>query len=375
MSRKASGGARPAVASASVLSAEDMCPICKTSRYINKDLEFLINPECYHPMCSSCVNRLFNEAPAQCPTAGCNKTLRRKGFRAAFFGDLSVEREVDIRRRVADVFNRKEEDFETLADWNDYLNQVEDLTFDLIHGSDAKRAAAEETLARHEIENKAQIERNRRLGTEANEAARRRLEAELEAKRQRTLQALREAHEERAARARVKEEQLDELATSEASAKVILKKRTKQQLGSAAQHLSGGDGGDAGDWASDVGKLSIRGLKERKRPPPPQGPYDPFGGLSLKPSRYTVHDDLRNPWQDDKRCDSTIITGGYSFEEHTARAMFEAFAGLGVFIEEEKAEAEEKPGIKKEESVDDNGARTATPASQDDVAIKMEIDT
>src|SRR3954464_13390626 len=122
MSRKAGYGARgagPTMASSSsssmpVINSDDMCPVCKTIRYLNKDMEFLINPECYHSMCSNCVNRLFNDGPNQCPYAGCHRTLRRKGFRTAFFSDLGVEREVDIRRRVAAVFNQAEEDFETL---------------------------------------------------------------------------------------------------------------------------------------------------------------------------------------------------------------------------------------------------------------------
>lgn len=364
MSRKASIGGRAAGSSA--INAEDQCPICKTSRYINKDLEFLINPECYHPMCTSCVNRLFNEAPAQCPTAGCNKTLRRKGFRGAFFGDLAVEREVDIRRRVAAVFNRGEDDFETADDYNAYLNQVEDLTADLVWGVDEKRRAAEDVLARHEVENRAQIERSRRLGNEASEAARRRIEAELDAKRQRNLQALREAQDEKAARARVREEQLDELAEAPlGAAAVVLRKRTKAGAPGGAGGAENKTSGAAADWSTDVGKLSIRGLKDKKKKKPAaQGPYDPFGGLNLAPSRYGLHEDLVNPWKNSTNLPSTILTGGYSFEEHTARAMFEAFAGLGVFVEHEKGPASLEGGEVrvKEENHSDRMEGITTPA-------------
>lgn len=79
----------------------DVCPICKQTRYFKKDLRFLINPECYHKMCESCVDRIFSQGPAPCPVAGCAKTLRKQRFRSATFADLRVEREVDIRRRVA----------------------------------------------------------------------------------------------------------------------------------------------------------------------------------------------------------------------------------------------------------------------------------
>lgn len=63
-------------------------------------MRFLINPECYHKMCESCVDRIFSSGPAPCPVAGCHKTLRKAKFRKQTFEDIEVEREVDIRRRV-----------------------------------------------------------------------------------------------------------------------------------------------------------------------------------------------------------------------------------------------------------------------------------
>jgi CDK-activating kinase assembly factor MAT1 len=71
---------------------DEACPVCKTTRYFNKDMEFKINTECYHRMCKTCVERIFKDGPNQCPYAGCHKTLRLRGFKTAFFGDLGVER-------------------------------------------------------------------------------------------------------------------------------------------------------------------------------------------------------------------------------------------------------------------------------------------
>ena len=62
---------------------------------------FLLNPECYHKMCEICVYRIFSHGPEPCPIAKCNKTLRRARFRKRRFEDVKVERDVDIRRRVA----------------------------------------------------------------------------------------------------------------------------------------------------------------------------------------------------------------------------------------------------------------------------------
>lgn len=84
--------------------APDICPVCKSSKYLNPQMHFKINTECYHKMCESCVDRIFSQGPAPCPVAGCAKTLRKQRFKTQTFGSISVEREVDIRRRVAATF-------------------------------------------------------------------------------------------------------------------------------------------------------------------------------------------------------------------------------------------------------------------------------
>ncbi|KAK0733529.1 CDK-activating kinase assembly factor MAT1-domain-containing protein [Lasiosphaeria miniovina] len=320
-----------------VLTSDDMCPVCKMIRYLNKDMEFLINPECYHSMCSNCVNRLFNDGPNQCPYAGCHKTLRRKGFRSAFFGDLTVEREVDIRRRVAAVFNRVEDDFETLRDYNNYLQMVEDLTFDLVSGTDARRHDAEATLQQWEASHKAEIERNRKAGRDADEMTRRRVNAEREAARQRRVDALREAEDEKVERARSREAELDSLAQGAApgggDGQRVQLKRPGPAAGSS---LASASFSSASGALADVGRLSIRGLKEKRKPAAAEGPYDPFGGMDFVPSRYRVREGLDHPWLNKYRLDRSYATGGYTFNEYTHRAMFEAFAGLGVFVDDEK---------------------------------------
>ncbi|KAK5663754.1 hypothetical protein OQA88_4185 [Cercophora sp. LCS_1] len=334
MSRKASYAPQGAGSGAAPISTDDMCPVCKTIRYLNKDMEFLINPECYHSMCSNCVNRLFNDGPNQCPYAGCHKTLRRKGFRSAFFGDLSVEREIDIRRRVAAVFNQAEDDFETLRDYNNYLQMVEDLTFDLVWGTDAKRRQAEATLQEWEAEHKADIERNKKAGREADAERSRRLAAEREAARQRRIEAIKEVENEKLERAMSREAELDSLAQGvDGGQRVQLKRRGQTSRAAAEPAVSLNISISS---VADVGRLSIRGLKEKKKAPVSDRPYDPFGGYSSAPSRYAL-DGIMVPAQIEKcKYDKTAMAGGLSMDEYISRAMFEAFAGLGVFIEDEK---------------------------------------
>ena len=47
-----------------------------------------------------------------------------------------------IRTRVMAVYNLREEDFETADQWNDYLEEREDVAFSLVEGVDAARAEA-----------------------------------------------------------------------------------------------------------------------------------------------------------------------------------------------------------------------------------------
>jgi hypothetical protein len=50
------------------------------------------------------VDRIFSGGPSNCPVAGCRKTLRKNKFRKQTFEDIGVEREVDIRRRVMQMY-------------------------------------------------------------------------------------------------------------------------------------------------------------------------------------------------------------------------------------------------------------------------------
>ncbi|RDA95660.1 hypothetical protein CP533_1212 [Ophiocordyceps camponoti-saundersi (nom. inval.)] len=319
---------------------DETCPVCKTTRYFNKDMEFRINSECYHRMCKTCVERIFKDGPNQCPYAGCHKTLRLRGFKAAFFADLTVEREVDIRRRVAAVFNKVEDDFEDLDGYNDYLYMVECLTDDLVSGSSEARAKAESQLSDWEAKHKAEIERNRRLARESDDARNRRIAAENEAAKQRRLQNLQEEADEKASEARFRKEMLDSLQSADvghanqAVDKVLLKKRGQQRRQAAAA---------AAAAASNPSGLSIRGLRDKTKPVVDDGPYDPFAGLNLTPTRVDLSAerlrDYHSEWVDIIRSKDEYLVGGYGADEYISRALFEAFSGLAVFIADEPTPA------------------------------------
>ena len=56
--------------------------------------------------------------------------------RLQLFEDANIDKEVDIRRKILRDFNKQEEDFETLREFNDYLEMVEDIIFNLTNNID-----------------------------------------------------------------------------------------------------------------------------------------------------------------------------------------------------------------------------------------------
>ncbi|KAJ6994095.1 hypothetical protein NC653_017041 [Populus alba x Populus x berolinensis] len=64
-------------------------------------------------------------------------------------------KEIVVRRRIASIFNKREDDFPSLREYNDYLEEVEDMSlvtvFNLVAGDDV--AATEEKIAEYQEEN------------------------------------------------------------------------------------------------------------------------------------------------------------------------------------------------------------------------------
>ena len=87
-------------------------------------MRLLVSP-CYHRLCESCVSRIFAHGPSGCPE--CGTVLKKSNWAVATFEDLAVEKECRVRKRVAAIFNKREEDFEDLRSYNDYLEEVEDI--------------------------------------------------------------------------------------------------------------------------------------------------------------------------------------------------------------------------------------------------------
>ncbi|KAJ9216257.1 hypothetical protein DTO166G4_2189 [Paecilomyces variotii] len=335
---------------------DEVCPVCKSSRYLNPDMRFLINPECYHKMCESCVDRIFSSGPAPCPVAGCHKTLRKNRFRKQTFEDIGVEREVDIRKRVMQILNRREEEFATKRAWDDFLEQREEIIANLVTGIDVAKTEAD--LQKYAAENAHSIKANRALESQESTSFMEQQSFDQEQARLRRQAAIQEYQNERREMLAGREDMLARLASGTAAdaaaiaregQKVLLKKssarrseedriRAKQ---AALRGLEAKKGAAAGQitTADTAGADSglIKGLK-KITVPEPEKPYDPFGGLLPgKRDYYQLQDHYPSSYLEPIRKDVRMQAGGYDLKEYYSRTLLEAFAGLGCFIDEEVA--------------------------------------
>jgi len=73
---------------------------------------------------------MMNASSGPCPK--CLIPLRRHGFQLQQFEDASLDVEVETRKRILQDFNKTEDDFDTLDEYNDYLVEIEDIIYNLI---------------------------------------------------------------------------------------------------------------------------------------------------------------------------------------------------------------------------------------------------
>jgi CDK-activating kinase assembly factor MAT1 len=167
--------------------------------------------------------------------------------------------------------NKTEDDFETLRDYNDYLEQVEEITWNLILNVDVD--ATWDKLRRFEAQQKAELN----VGN-GNDAP---------------------------------------------TARTAASKATTQRKGPEPTKKAGADT-----------ELSFHGLKKRVAPPK-EAPFDPWGGYNIAPQYYLLQNSYDVDWYKRMKTDTAHLAGGHSLQDYCNRSLREAFGGFGVFIEDE----------------------------------------
>ena len=331
-----------------------ICPVCKSSTYLNPNMIFKVNPECYHKMCDSCVERIFTSGPAPCPVAGCGKTLRKNRFKIPRFEDLAVERECDIRARVAQILNHSEADFDSLRTYNDYEEWKEELIMDLVSGNNVQEW--ERKLKEHAKENQESIKANARHEEDLREQVKEDERVRIERSELSRAEAQREFQEELAEREAGRKEVInkilntnsDVLRVAKEAESVLQKRAAARNQPSTANGTMGvtsgsGDANITGKTTGSVGAakstgFSISGLKKiQPQTKEVEKVYDAFDGLSLQFKYYSLAEKYFHPRSNAVDKEKGHASGGYLGWDYQRRAQMDAHAGLGIFVEEEKA--------------------------------------
>lgn len=184
--------------------------------------------------------------------------------------------------------NKTENDFETLRDYNDYLEIVEEITWNLILKIDVEAT-----------------ERKLRLYEQAQKAERNIAHRNVN--------------------------QPDPSLPSD-TAQVVLKKGGSQRK-AVASNAPSNNASAADKNETDIG-LHFRGLKKYV-PPEPEKPLDPYDGFNIEPQYYVLQDDYDVDWLTNPKHDPAVMAGGYDMKDFYSMALCEAFSGFGVFIEDE----------------------------------------
>lgn len=112
----------------------DRCSACQVDYYHNPDVRMLFSKVCSHPVCEPCVMRLFQHVRTYpCPL--CSQSVRAEDFSEQSNESRVVESATKIRRQICDVYCKTEEDFSSADEFNDYLEQREDLIYRLLNPS------------------------------------------------------------------------------------------------------------------------------------------------------------------------------------------------------------------------------------------------
>ncbi|CAF0795680.1 unnamed protein product [Rotaria sordida] len=180
----------------------------------------LMVSKCGHSLCENCVENKFSKGVGNCPT--CKIELKKNGFRYQIFEDPFVELEIDIRKRILKDFNRKEQDFDSLDAYNDYLEMVETYIFNLTNKTDVEET--ERKINEYKEANKEVITKNRGKLSNDEIFIEHLIEQERTAEEMRKKIYEQELQKEQEAKQRVKHDLMEALLHSTGNVNQVLKK-------------------------------------------------------------------------------------------------------------------------------------------------------
>lgn len=272
--------------------------------------------------------RLNPSGSGSCPE--CKIPLRRANFRVQMFEDPMVEKEVNIRKRILRDYNKREEDFATLNEYNDYLEEIETIIYNLANNIDVMET--NKRIEQYKRDNKDQIVKSKsKLGRSEYELEEM-LELEKQKDDERRLELAREEAEAKKKKIREKEALIDELMFSEGNAKNIVKSFANAIQSSNKKEAKSGSQVRATQFSTGI-KFGGQGNQSYLSVPKvEEGPlyaYSPIrqqidgpsppGWRELQSRGYVSH--IRNESQTER-------AGGFKAHVACLRALQEAMSGL-----------------------------------------------
>ena len=231
--------------------------------------------------------------------------------------------------------NRREDEFETKRDWDDFLEFREQIIMDLVLRIDVDKR--EKELEKYAAANIDSIKANEALERKEVLAFRQQQTSNEESARLRHEALIREDEERRKDREVEQNDIVNRLASGKTSVDDIIREsKAKQKPG--AQRSKGARPQDVP--ATEPAMPVIKGLKQRKAPEP-EKPYDPFMGMRFERDYFELHSDYPVQRLAKSKKDSRTLAGGYEFSSYYDETLVKAFAGLGCFIEDEVSQRQQ----------------------------------
>ncbi|XP_034940666.1 CDK-activating kinase assembly factor MAT1 [Chelonus insularis] len=305
---------------------DQACPRCKTTKYRNPSLKLMVNI-CGHTLCENCVDLLFLKGSGVCPE--CQTPLRKVNFRLQMFEDSMVEKEVDIRKRVLRDYNKKEEDFATLREYNDYLEEVETIIYNLSNNID--EVETNKKIEQYRRDNKEQILKNKsKLGRSERELQEL-LELEKQRDDERRLELAREEIECKKKKIREKEALIDELMFSEGNAHLIVQTFATSMQSSVDNTSKVSPTPRATQFSTGIkfGKQGSQGFLPIPKDEGPTYTYVPIEQKTEGPPAPTWQQIISHGYINHVRAETKVEkAGGFKATIACLRALQEAMAGL-----------------------------------------------
>ncbi|KAL0140831.1 CDK-activating kinase assembly factor [Mucor lusitanicus] len=298
------------------------CPVCKSDKYLTPNLKLLVSP-CFHKMCESCIDRLFSAGPAPCPI--CQQVLRKNQFMSQIFEDLAVEKEVRIRKRAARVFNKRAEDFPSLRAYNDYLEMVEDITFNLMNEVDV--AETEAKIAAYEMENKDSIAANQAKNVNEQRFRSYQDEMEKQEREQKREEYLQQLEEERKQKEMEKSDIISELASTNKSAQAVIQTRQATALKRSSARQQQQQQSESSRIAMPSWITTAMDTDAEMRENEARN-FDPLSLQYEYTSGYTVRENYIDPSTEYLHNNKQAKAGGYAPKFAHQRALMSAFTGV-----------------------------------------------